>query len=107
MDEPKLPEPVASVWELDLVMRQRVMAKYGPVLVQPLYLAEQMRAYGDARERAARAAALREAAEVCERMHDEHERQSRGLYDPYTAGCLDTASELADALRAAAAARGR
>ena len=53
-------------------------------------------------ERAARAAAFREAAEVCERMHDEHERQSRGLYDPYTAGCLDTASELADALRARA-----
>lgn len=53
-------------------------------------------------ERAARAAAFREAAEVCERVHDEHERKSRGLYDPYESGCIDTARELADALRARA-----
>lgn len=56
-----LPEPVARVWELDLRERERVLAKHGPVLVAPLYLHDQLRAYGDARERAARAAAFDEA----------------------------------------------
>ena len=60
-----LPVPVARVWELTLHERDRVLAKHGPVLVAPLYLHDQLRTYGDARERAARAAAFDDAIAAC------------------------------------------
>lgn len=87
-----LPVPVARVWELTLHERDRVLAKHGPVLVAPLYLHDQLRTYGDARERAARAAAFREAAD---------------FLDSVTPDNPMTARDCADALRARAEESGR
>ena len=99
-----LPVPVARVWELTLHERDRVLAKHGPVLVAPLYLHDQLRTYGDARERAARAAAFDDVVagiRAVQAAYDEQEGR------PNVAGsvCSDCIGAV-NALRAAAAARG-
>lgn len=96
-----LPVPVARVWELTLHERDRVLAKHGPVLVAPLYLHDQLRTYGDARERAARAAAFAEAAEVCADMaEDGRSAQLEGY--TVSSDAIRAHEMCADALRARA-----
>lgn len=65
------------------------------------YIAEHLRLYGAAVERAARAAAFREAAEVCDTVAA-GARQMDGLDGDYESGIEAGAEQCADALRARA-----
>jgi hypothetical protein len=73
------------------------------------YDAHQLRAYGDARAKEARAEALTAAAAECERVSTEYRDAYKGrgdtidrsrLYNLYMDGCSDGAFESAEAVRA-------